>query len=160
MACKPIADDGDPVKGLGFVAMYAAHVEADIDECLEFAISGCANATAMRKWPTSRKIVHIRAWLGAFGELPEELAYLPEHLSCVRDLLEKRNTAIHGRLEVDALTRRLVRKSGREGVADEYVESSDLYDLANEIFALREGLLYAWRFSIPRLVSSKAEPTD
>ena len=49
-------DDGDIVRGLGFVALYSAYLEEQIDNLL-FMLSAAEEFTEKeQRWPVSRKI--------------------------------------------------------------------------------------------------------
>ena len=145
----PLHDDGDAIKGIGYIAIYAANLESDIDECLRLLPTGVALGVALR-WQTSRKIRFIRDWSLTLNPMPGELAYLPNHLDHVGDLMEERNQVIHGRLLANLETGELVRESGRQGVPNIQVTSGDMYRLANDLFAAMDGIKHAWVFRIPR----------
>ena len=51
-------DDGDIVRGLGFVALYAAYLEEQIDNLLEALVQVETYDSAKQRWPISRKIKH------------------------------------------------------------------------------------------------------
>jgi len=147
----PLRDDGDPIKGIGYVAIYAASLEADIDECLKLLPTGVDMDAALR-WQTSRKLRFIRDWALTLDRMPDELSYFPEHLERVGNLMEERNHVIHGRLLANLETGELVRESGRPGVPNVQITSGDMYELANELFAAMDGMKQAWVFRIPRVL--------
>ena len=51
-------DDGDIVRGLGFVALYAAYLEEQVDNLLEALDRVESYDSVKQRWPISRKIKH------------------------------------------------------------------------------------------------------
>lgn len=148
----PLGDDGDAVRALGFVAMYAAHLEEKIDDCLgQFIVRGHADERLKRR-PASVKVQCLLKLLENHAPLPEAIAFLPPHLKYVADLLERRNHVIHGRVWADAHTGALTRKSAREDVPDDVVLSRDVYALADEIHAAQAELIRASLFRLPKVL--------
>lgn len=145
-------DNGDMIRALGFVALNAAYLEEQIDECLERFISAGLSNENFRKMQVSSKIKEIKIKLGTFVPLPNELVYLPDYLDTVRNLLEKRNEVIHGRIYVDPELGD-IRRSGRRGVPDKAATSLELYSLANELSAALQPLMHASVFRLQRLLS-------
>lgn len=147
----PLGDDGDPIKGIGYVAIYAASLEAGIDECLKLLTTGVDTGAALR-WQTSRKLRFIRNWVSTLDPIPEELAGFADHLDHVGELMEERNQVIHGRLLANIETGELVRESGRPGVPNVQITSGDMYRLANDLLAAMVDIAHAWMFRIPRVL--------
>ncbi len=88
--------DNDIVRGLGFVALYAAYLEESIDQVME-RLSHIKEVTDKeRKFPTSQKITWCTTALRSLDsrELDDLIGYLGE----AQVLLEKRNEVIHGRI--------------------------------------------------------------
>jgi hypothetical protein len=144
-------DDGDMIRGLGFVALNAAYIEEKIDECLELFISIGMSDKSMRRTQVSSKLKELKRLLAAFTPFPQELDYLPDHLESVRELLERRNEMIHGRIYVDPALGD-VRRSGRVGVPDTAATSLELYNLANELASAIDPLAHASVFRLRRLL--------
>ena len=56
-----VADDGDLVRGLGFVTMYSAWLEEEVDELLRALDPIEQFDDATQRWPISRKLDHAAA---------------------------------------------------------------------------------------------------
>lgn len=155
----PLNDDGDSIKGLGFVALYAAYLEEAVDGCLEVLCGvETENYARLLKRPTSNKIEWIRGKLAGLAPLPEELEDLPENLSIVIALLEERNSVIHGRVYVVQSVGD-IRYSGRLGAPTQEVISEELYSLANDLIGACDPLKHASMFALPRLLAARVNPT-
>lgn len=145
-----LIDDGDLIRGLGFVALYAAYLEQAVDECL--SVVAARDPEADRKLyrrPTSQKIEYIQQQLQRLAPLSEELARFPAILQAIGELLEERNLVIHGRVyAVPGVGD--VRISGRPGVPETPATSAELYVLANDLYSARNPLLHASMFSLHR----------
>lgn len=129
-----LRDDGDIIRGLGFVALYAAYLEEATDECVA-ALAKADSALDQRlpKWPASRKIEYCEKQLEGLRSKEGEIERLRSALQACSELLEWRNDVLHGRIyakygEPD------VRKSGRAGVPDREIASGELYELAQHLF--------------------------
>jgi len=145
-----LIDDGDLIRGLGFVALYAAYLEASVDECLNLvAARDAEHDERLFHRPTSQKIEYIQQQLQKLEPLSDELAALPKVLEAIGDLLEERNLVIHGRVYAVPNVGD-VRISGRPGVPESPANSAELYALANELYAARNPLLHASMFSLHR----------
>lgn len=151
----PLNDDGDVIRGLGFVALYAAYMEEAVDECVEVLLrTDPTPDERIRRRPTSVKVEYCRAKLQALAPLSLELARFPDVLDFVAQLLERRNEAIHGRIygqygAPDQL------RSGRVGVPDREITSAELYDLANELFEVLTPLMHASTFALARFLRER-----
>lgn len=149
----PIENDGDIVRGLGFVALYAAYLEEQID-CLLLLLSSAKNLSEKEhKLPTRSK---IKIAIQLVSEL--EFANRSELLSDLRlsaELLEMRNEVIHGRI-YSTHDRPENLKSGRPNIPDRPIESAELYDLANKLFAVKFSVSRPMIFQIPRSLSSRS----
>lgn len=126
--------DSDIVRALGFVALYAAYVEESVDVVMERLSLVKEITDKERRWPTSRKIDWCISVLESLKS--EELIELINLLNETKDVLEKRNEAIHGRIYVGN-ERSDNLKSGRPGVLEREVTADELYDLAEELFELQ-----------------------
>jgi hypothetical protein len=84
-----IADDGDIVRGLGFVTMYSAIVEEDVDDVLTMLDAIEPFDENKQRWPISRKLKHAAALIRRLGS--RELSTMPEALEYALRLFERRN---------------------------------------------------------------------
>ena len=149
-----VMDDGDLVRGLGFVTMYSAWLEEDVDEILR-VLDAVEQFDAQRqRWPVSRKLDHAAEIVRRLGSA--ELVELPGALDHAKNLFERRNAVVHGRIyaghnKIDYV------ESGRAGVATRPVDSSELYALANEFFNYRGHFIGPLIFRVPRAIAGFAE---
>lgn len=127
--------NNDVVRALGFVAMYAAHVEEGVDEVLGRLSRFEQIPKNAMKWPTSVKIKWCQDQIERLES--EQLAHLNGVLSNTLEALGKRNEFIHGRIYVspDDGVESLV--SGRQGVPDREICADELYDFAEELLELQ-----------------------
>lgn len=148
----PMTNDGDIVKGLGYTTLYAAYMEEAVDECrIVLMKRDPAPPKGIEKWPISRRVEYVQERLTQFAPLPQELAGLPSYLDYIRDLLERRNEVIHGRIYGSLQGEKDELRPGRPTGSARPITSAELYDLANEMFATLGELNYASTFAIPRL---------
>jgi hypothetical protein len=145
-----LIDDGDLIRGLGFVALYAAYLEEAVDECLK-VVASCDSERNDRLYrrSTSQKIKYILQQLRKREPLSDELVLLPQVLKDIGDLLKQRNTVIHGRVYAVPNIGD-VRISGRLGVPETPANSAELYALANELSSACNPLRNASMFSLHR----------
>ena len=69
-----LQNDGDIVRGLGFVALYSAYLEEQIDNLL-FKLSEVEEFTdEEQRWPVSRKIKKAKAIAPAATQIPPPVA--------------------------------------------------------------------------------------
>ena len=142
-------DDGDLVRGLGFVTMYSAWVEEDVDELLRALDPVEPFTEAIQRTPISRKLVHAARLVRHLNS--PELDGLPEALENARDLFERRNTVVHGRIyaghnKVDYI------QPGRPNVPARAIESAELYALANDFWEYRGHFIGPLIFRLPRAI--------
>jgi len=147
----PLADDGDLVRGLGFVTMYSAWLEEDVDEILRVIDPVEPFTEAVQRYQISRKLAHTAAVIRRLGSA--ELEGLPEALENARGLFERRNDVVHGRIyaghdKVDYI------KSGRANVRERPINSAELYALANDFSNYRGHFIGPLVFRVPRAVAS------
>ena len=146
-----LVDDGDLIRGLGFVALYAAYLEGAVDECLHVIAANDSDCKCrdLHRWGTSRKLQYLQKQLRKLEPLPSELANFPNTLQAISDLFEERNLVVHGRIySIPSVGD--VRISGRLGIPETPVRSAELYVLANDLFAARIPLQHASMFSLNR----------
>jgi hypothetical protein len=73
-----IADDGDIIRGLGYVALYSAYLEEAIDQVVEALIAHRVPAERnIVRAPASRKIRFSKDSIGRLISSNEEMARLP-----------------------------------------------------------------------------------
>lgn len=140
-------DDGDIVRGLGFVALYFAYLEEQIDN-LRFMLSAVEEFTEEdQRWPVSRKIKKAKQVAAKFEfEGRDDLVAV---LSEAKDAFEERNKIVHGRIYGN-FDRPDTLKSGRSNIPDREIMSTELYELANH-FSDLQGEVYRPMISkIPR----------
>jgi len=126
--------NNDIVKALGFVALYAAYVEESVDVVMERLSIVNEITDKERRWPTSQKIDWCITILESLES--EELNDLIGLLVETKDVLDKRNEAIHGRIYAGN-DRSDTLKSGRPGVDERDITADELYDLAEELSNLQ-----------------------
>lgn len=146
-----VQDDGDIVRGLGFVSMYSAWVEEDVDDILRLLSSIQIFDERIQRFPISRKLERTAQIVESFES--EELKELPMVLRSGLDLFEARNAVIHGRIHAGFDKKDYV-QSGRPNVATRVVTSIELYELANEFMNYRGHLIGPQLFRLPRAVAT------
>ena len=124
-----LEDDGDIVRGLGFVALYSAYLEEQIDNLLLLLGPIEEFGEDKQRWQTNRKIKHVKSVLDAIEfEGKDELI---TDLGTCKELFEDRNKFVHGRIYGN-YDRPDILKSGRPNTPDQEIQSDELYKLANE----------------------------
>lgn len=151
-----LTDDGDLIRGLGYVALYAAYLEEAIDEVFTAvnSVDGVHNLK-MDRWQISRKLDHISKSMGGWTGKADELTRFLDYVDELRVLLETRNRVIHGRIYADRKTGDVL-KPARAGYPEVPVLSAELYNLANELFNARTPCLHTSKFAIPRYARGQA----
>lgn len=149
-----IVDDGDLIRGLGYIALYAAYVEEAIDLCINcFETHEINFDEKVKRQPTSQKIKFINDKLENMMPLSHELERFRNALAFTDDLLEKRNIVLHSRIyAVPGIGD--IRKPGRPNLPEVPASSSECYDLANDIFSTLPLLKNAAMFALPRHMST------
>ena len=148
-------DDGDIVRGLGFVALYAAYLEEQIDNLLEALVQVETYDSAKQRWPISRKIKHAIDVIGRL-DTSEFHDYTKDLQTCL-ELFEERNQLIHGRIYAN-FDRPDTLKSGRRNKPDREIRSDELFKLANEFDDFRVAVYRELIFKIPRAVNKYINP--
>lgn len=143
----PLQRDNDVVRGLGFVALYAAYLEEQID-CLLFMLQHIEQfPESEQRWQTSRKIEKAKRLIrGLKFEYQDALL---ADLDAFIQPLDCRNEVIHGRIYA-SFDRPDTLKSGRPNIVDQIVTSVELYDLADKLAEARLALIRSMTFQIPR----------
>lgn len=151
-----LKDDGDIVRGVGYVAIYSAYLEEQIDNVLEYInlIEMCD-----LKQTVSRKIKHVKKVLETILENNiieddydvKSINNLYENLDLCTQLFEKRNEIMHGYIE-NNMRGEYELLSGRHKGKRRIVESEEMYALANELSDLK-GMVYgATIFTLKKMV--------
>ena len=145
----PLVDDGDIVRGLGFVTIYAAWVEEDVDDLLRLMNDIEQFDEKKQRWQISRKLKHAAELVRKLNS--NALRGLPEALEGAIDLFERRNEFVHGRIyaghnRIDYL------KGGRPNTPTKPITSSELYCLANEIWSYRGNFTGPQFSRLPRAI--------
>ena len=145
-----IEDDGDIVRGLGFVTMHSAHLEARIDELL-FHLSVIEEFSENeQRWPISQKIKKAKKILATVDHpLASEIR---EDLDLCKDRFEWRNELIHGRIYSPQYHEKNL-KSSRPNVPDREATSEELYALANDLVTLDSKVKVPMIFQLPKLLA-------
>jgi hypothetical protein len=146
-----LQNDNDIVRGLGFVALYSAYLEEQIDNLL-FMLSEVEEFTdEEQRWPVSRKIKKAKAIASKFDF--EGRDDLITNLDVAKEAFEERNKIVHGRIYAN-FDRPDTLKSGRPNTPDRFVEPAELYELANHFNDIRGEIYRPMIFKIPRVLAS------
>ncbi|MBE0449072.1 MAG: hypothetical protein IBX64_13450 [Actinobacteria bacterium] len=145
----PLTDDGDMVRGLGFVTMYAAWLEEDVDDLLRLMDPVELFDEKKQRWQISHKLKHAAKLVRLLKS--DELDGLPEALEGAIELFERRNEFVHGRVyaghdRIDYI------RGGRPNAPTKPITSSELYLLANEIWDYRGHFIGPQFFRLPRAI--------
>ncbi|MFH1955257.1 MAG: hypothetical protein ABIL06_27025 [Pseudomonadota bacterium] len=146
-----IQNDDDIIRGLGFVALYSAYLEEQVDSLL-FMLRVVEEFTdEEQRWPVSRKIKKAKAVARKFEfEGRDELI---ENLDLAKEAFEERNKIVHGRIYAN-FDRPDTLRSGRPNTPDRLIEADELYDLANHFSDLQGEIYRPMIFKIPRALAS------
>jgi hypothetical protein len=145
-----VQDDGDIVRGLGFVSMYAAWVEEDVDDLLRLMEPIEPFDERTQRWSISRKLNHAARIIRRLNS--PELTDLPEALEVGVDLFERRNEVLHGRIYASIADKTDYLQSGRRNTPTRPILSAALYQLANDFFNYRRNLIGPQFFRLPHAI--------
>lgn len=152
-----LEDDGDIVRGLGFVALYSAYLEEQIDNLLFLLNPVQEYGGDKQRWQISRKIRHAKEILRSI-EFDSRDNLIADLCTC-KELFEDRNMFVHGRIYGNN-DRPDILKSGRPNTPDIEVESNELYKLANEcndfLLAIYRPMILEIPRAIERYLNEKA----
>jgi hypothetical protein len=146
-----LEDDGDIVRGLGFVSIYSAWVEEDIDDILRLLSSVEPFDAKQQRWQISKKLKHAEEIVHRLSS--DELNGLPSALRRAVALFDRRNEVIHGRIYVGFDKADYV-QSGRPSVPTRQITSAELYQLANDFDNYRGKFIGPQFFRLPRAVQT------
>jgi hypothetical protein len=145
------AYEGDLIRPLGLITLYAAYAEGELDELLEALPAKEPFDDKRRQWPVGRKLVYAQRLVRALKS--QTLAGLTVALAEARELFERRNALVHGRIYAGG---RLV--SNRRDVPVQSVSPEELVDLAERIFSCKEHInMHRCRSLLPFLAASKIQ---
>lgn len=145
-----IRDDGDIIRGLGFVTLYAAYLEEQIENLLIMLAQIDPYDEAKQRWPISRK---IKQAIKALKRLDaDEFSDLAAYLRTCLDLYKDRNELVHGRIYAN-FDRPDTLKSGRPNVPDREVKSAELYELATQFEKFRMAIIRPMIIKIPNTIA-------
>ena len=146
-----IKDDGDIVRGLGFVTMHSSHLEGIIDELLFELVVHEIFTEEEHKWPISRKIKKAKKIV---SQIEDPLASeILEDLELCKEHFEWRNELVHGRIYSPEYQEENL-KSSRPNVPDRKATSDELYTLANNLVELHSRIYRPMIIKLPRILSS------
>lgn len=151
---KKIPTDNDIVRGLGFVSLYSAYLEEQIDNLL-YMLSKVEKFTdEEQRWQVSRKIKKAKSILSKIDF--EGRADLLADLDAAINAFEERNKIVHGRI-YGGFDRPDTLKAGRPNTPDSVIEPVELYELANCFDELRGEIYRPMVFKIPRALANNSE---
>lgn len=146
-----VQDDGDIVRGLGFVSMYSAWAEEDVDDILRLLSPIRVFGKKIQCWPISRKLEHAAEIIeGMESNILGELSVaLIEGIK----LFGERNEVIHGRIYA-GFDKAAYVQSGRPNTPTRVVTSGELYQLANKFKNYRGHLIGPQVIRLPMAIAA------
>lgn len=148
----PLSDDGDIVHGVGYVALYAGYLEEQIDNLLFLLNSIEVFSGDEQRWGVSKKIKRPKRLIADIEFQDQDV--LLEDLEAARNLFEWRNEIIHRRIYANS-DRPDELKSGRPNVPTCAIESKELYELANSLFATKLNIYCPMIIQLPKALAAK-----
>lgn len=150
-----LQNDNDVVRGLGFVALYAAYLEEQIDSLLFMLDPVEPFPESEQRWPIGRKI-------GKAIRLINKLEFdykdsLLEDLNSSRKLFEWRNEVIHGRIYAN-FDKSDILRAGRPNMPDREITAEELYMLANNFAEARSAIYRPMILQIPKVLQARSNP--
>jgi len=147
-------DNGDIIRGLGFVTLNSAYLEEQIDNLLHMLSSVEQFAEEEQRWPVSRKIKKAKQLAAKleFEGRDDLVAVLDE----ARAAFERRNEIVHGRIYGN-FDRPDTLKSGRPNIPEREIASTELYDLANHFSDLQREVYRHMIFKLPRALAGNGD---
>lgn len=127
------AFEGDLIRPLGLVTLYAAYAEGEIDELLRALPAPEPFNEVKQQWQVGRKLAYARRLIRRMNA--SDLSGLQVTLSDATALFKQRNDLVHGRLFSGG---RLI--SNRTNVPVRQVSADDILELAERIFHWKEQL--------------------
>ena len=146
--------DGDVVRGLGFVALYSAYLEEQIDNLLVMLQVVEPFPEDEQRWPISRRIEKAKRLVSRL-QFEYRDALLTD-LDASKRLFDFRNEIIHGRIYAN-FDRPDTLKSGRRNIPERVIEAAELYDLANNLSDAGSAICRPMVIQIPRALGAQHE---
>ena len=149
----PMTDDGDIIRGIGFVTVYSAHLEDRLTNLIQLS-------TEFKKkkfpWNLKDRAISLRKLLiEQFDTTPDYIGKAQDRnqviqtLNAVEIITEERNIIIHSAL-ISNQTGDVTQKNCRDNTETE-IKSAEAYELANYIWELSANV-YGLIFPITRLI--------
>lgn len=128
-----LSDDGDLIRGLGYVTLYSAYLEDAIDgvfqEVLRVIGESRNGGDSLSTELKLRRIEDsIKSWQGATEGLARFIDVIPE----LQRLLQETDAAVHARVYKDSQTGDVL-KPARDGAPETPANSAELYELADTL---------------------------
>ena len=147
------AFEGDLIRPLGLVTLYAAYAEAELDLLIEALSAHSPYDNAQRQWPLGRKLDHALKLTRHLKA--QSLNELESVLLNGRGLFMERNALVHGQLFAGG---RLI--SNRKDIPEKRISPQSIDDLSNAIFNWKEQLfINRCRYLLP-LIEGTAKESD
>lgn len=138
--------EGDLIRPLGLVTLYAAYAEGEIDELLVTLPSETPFDGRKRQWPVGRKLNYALKLVRKLKS--DQLAGLTSALKEAQTLFSRRNVLIHSQIFSGG---RIV--SNRTDAPIQKVSAEDLTQLAEQISACKEQIwMHRCRHLLPMLM--------
>ena len=143
--------EGDLIRPLGLVTLYAAYAEGELDELIEALLADEEYDNSKRQWTIGQKITYA---LDLTQRLEAEcMSELVSVLKLAPGLFKMRNELVHGRLYAGG---RLV--SNRRDIQEKKISPESIQELADEIFNWKEQVfVQRYRNLLPLLEGKKAK---
>lgn len=135
-------DDGDIIRGLGFVTLYSAWVEEAVDGLLHTMATVEPFDERIQRKPISQKLERATELVRRLNS--RDLDVLLRALKDAIFLFQKRNELVHGRIYVGRDEKDYI-QSGRPNIPTRQITSADLYELANN-FMTHKGRIIGLQF--------------
>ncbi len=120
--------DGDCIRAIGFVVVYGAHLENEINNLLKLLQA----AQGRKSWAVSEKIKRAKKFVRSIDDKHQLLLDLDK----CSELFNQRNELVHGLL-YSTLTSKNNLKSTRPNESDKAISAEEIYHLAEKIFSAR-----------------------
>ena len=137
--------EGDLIRPLGLLTLYAGYAEGEIDELLSALPSETPFDGSKRQWPVGQKLSYALKLVRKLKS--DQLVGLTSALKEAQTLFSKRNSLVHSQIFAGG---RVV--SNRPNSSIQKVAVDDLVQLAEQILACKEQLwMHRCRHLLPML---------
>lgn len=144
-----LSDDNDPVRALGFVAVYSAFAEQHIDELVAyFSLHDASQKPRLKNAQAAEKLKYLRKVSVDLEWQHDEGDRFAEVVNVALESMDKRGEYLHNRY-IGLTDGKILMKPGRANRKEEEITSSQLYEFANDLFNLQSAL-YASGFWVRR----------